>query len=390
MLAESSQGPKGSILRHMQAGIPGAANRAPTEKKGSSKHTAYHNHKNTHSPCLIVISIAVQKELDIDLLLGARPSTATARAATVAPRLPFAVPQHRAGALSQRAMSQGVGAARPVVAAVGRAAYGARREEPEDFGGADHDNFGYDDAVTDDARLDAAGPGTPITDGPTAGGASEGQDSTAVNTTAAVESSQPKLSLSKGARKLKQSEPTKAADSSSLWGYKPDLSGTMGAAAASFGAIDAGSVAPANGTGAAPAETFSTGTAGKVDPRSWLLHAKTSEAAAVEGVPAAQGEDYVNMFWLDAAENNGVLYLFGKLPLLPEAGTPASAPKKFVSCCVQVHGCERNLFVLPRLVPDTFKEDGTAARMPMVDVYKELSSMLGKSRNTRCLLYSCS
>ena len=35
MLAESSQGPKGSILRHMQAGIPGAANRMPAEKKGS-------------------------------------------------------------------------------------------------------------------------------------------------------------------------------------------------------------------------------------------------------------------------------------------------------------------------------------------------------------------
>jgi hypothetical protein len=321
-------------------------------------------------------------------LLGAGPSTATARAATVPPRLPFAVPQHRAGALSQRAMSQGVGAARPAVAAVGRAAYGARREEPEDFGGADHDNFGYDDVVTDDARLDAAGPGTPTTDGPAAGNASEGHDSTAANTTAAVESSQPKLSLSKGARKLKQSEPTKAADSSSLWGYKPDLSGTMGAAAASFGAIDAGQVAPANGTGAA-AETFSTGTAGKVDPRSWLLHAKPTEATTAEGAAAAQGEDHVNMFWLDAAENNGVLYLFGKLPLLPEAGAPASAPKKFVSCCVQVHGCERNLFVLPRLVPDTFKEDGTAARMPMVDVYKELSSMLGKSpRNLISVIYS--
>lgn len=36
MLAESSQGPKGSILRHMQAGIPGAASRMPAEKKGSS------------------------------------------------------------------------------------------------------------------------------------------------------------------------------------------------------------------------------------------------------------------------------------------------------------------------------------------------------------------
>lgn len=34
-LAESSQGPKNSILRHMQATGPGAANRAPAAKKES-------------------------------------------------------------------------------------------------------------------------------------------------------------------------------------------------------------------------------------------------------------------------------------------------------------------------------------------------------------------
>jgi hypothetical protein len=35
-LAESSLGPKNSIMRHMQAGVPGAS-RAPAEKKMSSK-----------------------------------------------------------------------------------------------------------------------------------------------------------------------------------------------------------------------------------------------------------------------------------------------------------------------------------------------------------------
>jgi hypothetical protein len=33
-LAESSLGPKNSILRHMQPGMPGAASRAPAAKKG--------------------------------------------------------------------------------------------------------------------------------------------------------------------------------------------------------------------------------------------------------------------------------------------------------------------------------------------------------------------
>ena len=36
-LAESSQGPKNSILRHMQSGVPGATSRTSLEKKGASK-----------------------------------------------------------------------------------------------------------------------------------------------------------------------------------------------------------------------------------------------------------------------------------------------------------------------------------------------------------------
>lgn len=36
-LAESSLGPKNSILRHMQAAGPGAGHRAPSSKKESSK-----------------------------------------------------------------------------------------------------------------------------------------------------------------------------------------------------------------------------------------------------------------------------------------------------------------------------------------------------------------
>jgi len=44
----------------------------------------------------------------------------------------------------------------------------------------------------------------------------------------------------------------------------------------------------------------------------------------------AEGEEYVNMFYIDAAENNGVIYLFGKLPVQEpvSAGAAGSAGVK--------------------------------------------------------------
>ena len=47
-----------------------------------------------------------------------------------------------------------------------------------------------------------------------------------------------------------------------------------------------------------------------------LLSDLISDAAAA----AQQGEEYVNIFYLDAAENNGVIYLFGKLPIQDGTG----------------------------------------------------------------------
>lgn len=204
----------------------------------------------------------------------------------------------------------------------------------------------------------------------------------------AVESVQPKLSLSKGPRKLKASEPSKGTSTGgNVWGYKPDLAASSGSnVLSSFATAETAE----NMSDISGAAAMATG--GKVDPRAWLLHAPPAEGAGVDD----KGEEYVNLFWLDATENNGVLYLFGKLPVndAPPAVAPgasqgssqssattasaAAGPRRFVSCCVAVHGCERNLFVLPRLVPDTFKEDGTPARLGMADVYKELSGMLGK------------
>lgn len=115
----------------------------------------------------------------------------------------------------------------------------------------------------------------------------------------------------------------------------------------------------------------------KIDPKLWLKNKTPAaltdgESQSAEVGTLSQDEEYMNMYWTDATENNGLIYLFGKV-LIEE---PDAKQRKFVSCCVTIHGCERNLFVLPRVVPNKFKEDGRPCRMGMADVYKELGSLL--------------
>ena len=51
------------------------------------------------------------------------------------------------------------------------------------------------------------------------------------------------------------------------------------------------------------------------------------------------GSTSMDFFFMDATENNGVVYLFGKVKV---------GDGQYVSCVTSVYGCERNLFVLPR------------------------------------------
>eukprot|EP00981_Chlorochromonas_danica_P004507 scaffold911_cov162-Ochromonas_danica.AAC.10 len=99
----------------------------------------------------------------------------------------------------------------------------------------------------------------------------------------------------------------------------------------------------------------------KIDPKSWIQDNET------EG-----GDSYVKMFWMDATEINGVVYLFGRVPVTGADGKI----KNYVSACAVVQGCERNLFVLPRQVPGRFKENGSPLRVGMAEVYNELSHLL--------------
>eukprot|EP01031_Cornospumella_fuschlensis_P037557 gene37557-45616_t len=65
----------------------------------------------------------------------------------------------------------------------------------------------------------------------------------------------------------------------------------------------------------------------KIDSKSWLL-----ETPAEGNQPA---EQYVRMYWLDATELNGVIYLFGRVPV---ASADPKQPPRFVSCCAIVQG----------------------------------------------------
>lgn len=56
------------------------------------------------------------------------------------------------------------------------------------------------------------------------------------------------------------------------------------------------------------------------------------------------GEDektYIDMYWIDAYEKDGTVYLYGKTPSAPGS-------KDFISICAVVKGNQHNLFVLPR------------------------------------------
>lgn len=52
----------------------------------------------------------------------------------------------------------------------------------------------------------------------------------------------------------------------------------------------------------------------------------------------------MRIFWLDATEQNGTIYLIGKVAV-PSAGNGKTT---YLSACVAVHGIEREVLVLPR------------------------------------------
>ena len=82
----------------------------------------------------------------------------------------------------------------------------------------------------------------------------------------------------------------------------------------------------------------------------------------------ADGSTSLRMFWLDAYEKRGTVYLFGKVRA--DKSNPSAG---FVSCCLVVKNNMRSMFVLPRVDPDTGEPFG------MMDVHRELKSVLQPS-----------
>ncbi|KAL7554501.1 hypothetical protein ACHAWF_017956 [Thalassiosira exigua] len=122
-----------------------------------------------------------------------------------------------------------------------------------------------------------------------------------------------------------------------------------------------------------------------------------AEAMEVEGEEEEEKPEprsYVDLFWLDAHERNGVVSLYGKVKV-PVDGKGKGKDKGkdkseeafvYQSCCVVVPGNERNLFVLPRVLPkdgdddeEDEGEDGERQRRAIGDVYDEMRSVLQPS-----------
>jgi len=90
-----------------------------------------------------------------------------------------------------------------------------------------------------------------------------------------------------------------------------------------------------------------------------------SSATLDSFVMEEEGEKYVDVFWMDAVERRGDIYLYGKV-------ASPTVPDQFVSCCVLVKGNMRNLFVLPR-------RDESGDYVDMIKVHQELKGILQPS-----------
>jgi DNA polymerase alpha subunit A len=174
----------------------------------------------------------------------------------------------------------------------------------------------------------------------------------------AVKDEPKKISLMSGGRKLKSSVPVNQVTPKieGATDFKP-VKDVKSADLPSFNVAQSQSASQDSGS------EFSADTSGstKVDPSFYVKE------------NAETKEKYLNMYWLDATEIHGDVYLIGKVLLENPSG-----PKKYTSCCVQVNNCERNLFVLPRVI------DGEPAAFPKV--YEETKRIMKK---IGCDVFKC-
>ncbi|GMI02114.1 hypothetical protein TrST_g14239 [Triparma strigata] len=127
--------------------------------------------------------------------------------------------------------------------------------------------------------------------------------------------------------------------------------------------------APTSSNHGAPSSSFSTNPDAIQDASTTAATTESKACSAATLASAAtvnpDGSTSLSMFWLDAYEKRGTVYLFGKV----KADKTASG---YVSCCLVVKNNRRSMFVLPKM-----GSDGT--RASMMDVHKEMKSVLQPS-----------
>lgn len=188
----------------------------------------------------------------------------------------------------------------------------------------------------------------------------------------AIESSE-KISLSKTSRTLKitiksEKEPAPATGGSSsdntLKHELPNITGDSSEfELEKITCLGSGPMSSESGSGSSSARA--------VDRSLWLQKREVSMEKVEGGETVTVEEEYMSMYWLDACENGGIIYLFGKVDVSPAD----SKERRYVSCCVAVHGSERNLFVLPRATGGN-RADGSLVRAGFSDVHRELTEMM--------------
>ncbi|KAI7829018.1 DNA polymerase family B-domain-containing protein [Gamsiella multidivaricata] len=95
---------------------------------------------------------------------------------------------------------------------------------------------------------------------------------------------------------------------------------------------------------------------------------ETDSATDIQEASIKEEDGTLRMYWIDACEVRGIIYLFGKVL--------QRASNTHISCCVAVHNMERNIFLLPRAKRVDKQGNETEIDVGMEDVYTEFGEIL--------------
>ncbi|KAJ3013063.1 DNA-directed DNA polymerase alpha catalytic subunit pol1 [Thoreauomyces humboldtii] len=106
-----------------------------------------------------------------------------------------------------------------------------------------------------------------------------------------------------------------------------------------------------------------------MDP-SQSTHESSLNSGARSGPEILEEDGTLHMFWFDAFDKNGVVYLFGKVL---DRNT-----RNYVSCCTRINNIQRNVFVLPRKTQLDSDGNVTDSDVSLGDVYTEFDTLRRK------------